>query len=120
MGKAVEQIQLFPGFSARLGKKQGNSQNFYISPQKVAPAPRSSFPASMFLSIIEAERRKPMFDAKNDYSLNKSVPDAIVCRSADGVHIRLTRKDFDSEEEFLCWKNWSDDDYRTMVKTGRG
>ena len=61
-----------------------------------------------------------MFDAKNDYSLNKSDPDAIVCRSADGVHIRLTREDFDSEEEFLRWKNWSDNDYHTMVKTGRG
>ena len=61
-----------------------------------------------------------MFDAKNDYSLNKSDPNAIVCRSADGIHIRLTREDFDSEEEFLHWKNWSDDDYHTMVKTGRG
>ena len=61
-----------------------------------------------------------MFDAKNDYSLNKSDPDAIVCRSADGVHIRLTREDFDSEEEFLRWKNWSDNDYHTMVKAGRG
>ena len=61
-----------------------------------------------------------MFDAKNDYSLNKSDPDAIVCRSADGVHIRLTREDFASEEEFFLWKNWSDDDYHTTVKTGRG
>ena len=61
-----------------------------------------------------------MFDAKNDYSLNKSDPDAIVYRSSDGVHIRLTREDFDSEEEFLRWKNWSDDYYHTMVKTGRG
>ena len=43
-----------------------------------------------------------------------------MCRSADGVHIRLTRENFDSEEEFLRWKNWSDDDYYTMVKTGRG
>ena len=61
-----------------------------------------------------------MFDTKSDYSLNKSDPDAIVYRSIDGVHIRLTRKDFDSEEEFLRWKNWSDDDYHTMVKAGRG
>ena len=28
--------------------------------------------------------------------------------------------DFDSEEEFLRWKNWSDNDYHTMVKAGRG
>ena len=61
-----------------------------------------------------------MFDTKSDYSLNKNDQDAIVCRSADGVHIRLTRKDFASEEEFLRWKNWSDNDYHTMVKTGRG
>ena len=60
-----------------------------------------------------------MFDTKSDYSLNKGDPDAIVCRSADGVHIRLTREDFDSEEEFLRWKSWSDDDYHSMVKTGR-
>lgn len=61
-----------------------------------------------------------MFDTKSDYSLNKSDPDAIVCRSADGAHIRLTREDFDSEEEFMRWKNWSDEDYHTTVKTGRG
>ena len=61
-----------------------------------------------------------MFDFKNDYSLNKNDPDAIVCRSVDGVHIRLTRKDFASEEEFLRWKSWSDNDYHTMVKAGRG
>ena len=61
-----------------------------------------------------------MFDSKSDYSLNKNDPYAIVCRSTDGVHIRLTREDFNSEEEFLRWKNWSDDDYYTMVKAGRG
>ena len=61
-----------------------------------------------------------MFDSKNDYSINKNDPDAIVCRSVDGVHIRLTRKDFASEEEFLRWKSWSDNDYHTMVKAGRG
>ena len=60
-----------------------------------------------------------MFDTKSDYSLNKSDPDAIVCKSADGVHIRLTREDFDSEEEFLCWKNWSDDDYYTTENDKR-
>ena len=60
-----------------------------------------------------------MFDTKSDYSLNKSDPDAIVCRSADGVHIRLTREDFDSEEEFLRWKNWSDDDYHTTENDKR-
>ena len=60
-----------------------------------------------------------MFDTKSDYSLNKNDPDTIVCRSADGVHIRLTREDFDSEEEFLRWKTWSDDDYYTTENTKR-
>ena len=60
-----------------------------------------------------------MFDTKSDYSLNKSDPDAIVCKSADGVHIRLTRENFDSEEEFLRWKNWSDDDYYTTENDKR-
>ena len=60
-----------------------------------------------------------MFDTKSDYSLNKNDSDAIVCRSADGVHIRLTREDFDSEEEFLRRKNWSDDDYYTTENNKR-
>ena len=60
-----------------------------------------------------------MFDTKSDYSLNKSDTDAIVCRSADGVHIRLTREDFDSEEEFQKWKDWSDQDYYATEKTTR-
>ena len=60
-----------------------------------------------------------MFDTKSDYSINKNEPDAIVCRSADGVHIRLTRGDFTSEEEFLRWKNWSDDDYYTTENDKR-
>ena len=52
-----------------------------------------------------------MFDKKSDYALNKRDPDAIVCKSASGVHIRLTREDFASEEEFLRWKDWSDGSY---------
>ena len=60
-----------------------------------------------------------MFDTKSDYSLNKNDPNAIVCQSMDGVHIRLTREDFASEEEFLHWKNWSDDDYYTTENDKR-
>lgn len=52
-----------------------------------------------------------MFNRKSDYALNKLSPDAIVYRSASGVHIRLTCKDFASEEEFLRWKDWSDGSY---------
>ncbi len=58
-----------------------------------------------------------MFDPKSDYALNKLDPDAIVCKSATGVHIRLTRADFDSDEEFLRWKRWSDGSYHEIEKT---
>ena len=42
-----------------------------------------------------------MLDPKSDYALNKVDKEAIVCPSATGVHTRLTREDFASEEEFL-------------------
>ena len=58
-----------------------------------------------------------MFDKKSDYALNKRDPDAIVCKSASGVHIRLTREDFASEEEFLRWKDWSDGSYCEIERT---
>lgn len=60
-----------------------------------------------------------MFDSKSDYALNKRDPDAIVCRSATGEHIRLTREDFTSDEEFLRWKRWSDREYHDSEKAGR-
>ena len=41
-----------------------------------------------------------MLDTKSDYSLNKSDTDAIVCRSADGVHIRLTRENLTVKKNF--------------------
>ena len=60
-----------------------------------------------------------MFDSQSDYALNKRDPEAIVCKSVTGVHIRLTREDFSSEEEFLFWKEWSNEDYHTEEKAGR-
>lgn len=60
-----------------------------------------------------------MYDSKNDFALNKLDPEAIVCRSATGVHTRLTRADFACEEEFDRWKKWSDDDYYDMISSGR-
>ena len=57
-----------------------------------------------------------MFDRKSDYSLNKQDPDSIVCKSSTGVHIRLTRLDFASPEEFEKWKRWSDEDYHATEK----
>ncbi len=57
-----------------------------------------------------------MFDRKSDYALNKQDPEAIICKSSTGVHIRLTRLDFDSQEEFERWKRWSDEDYHDTEK----
>lgn len=55
-----------------------------------------------------------MYDRKSDYALNKTDPDAIVFKTATGAYIRLHREDFSSEEEFLRWKGWSDEDYRVV------
>ena len=60
-----------------------------------------------------------MYNRKSDYALNKQDRDAIVCRSVTGVHIRLTRDDFSSEEEFQKWKAWSDREYHATEKAGR-
>ena len=54
-----------------------------------------------------------MFNRKSIYALNKKDPDAIVYMDANEVIIRLTCKDFASEEEFLKWKSWSDENYHT-------
>ena len=57
-----------------------------------------------------------MYRKKSDYALNKLDPDAIVYQDATGEIHRLTRKDFDSEEEFLRWKKWSDENYHADEK----
>ena len=44
-----------------------------------------------------------MFNRKSIYALNKKDPDAIVYMDANEVIVRLTCKDFASEEEFLKW-----------------
>lgn len=44
------------------------------------------------------------------------VINALVYTDADGNLIRLTRDDFASEEEFLCWKKVSDADYHGEEK----
>jgi len=61
-----------------------------------------------------------MFDRKSDAALNKNDPDAIVCRSVKGVHIRLTREDFSCQAEFEKWKKWSDEDYYQREHTSGG
>ena len=54
-----------------------------------------------------------MFNRKSSYALNKKDPNAIVYMDANDTIIRLTRKDFASEEEFQKWKSWSDQNYHT-------
>ena len=60
-----------------------------------------------------------MFDKKSEYALNKYDQDSIIYISVSG-RIRLTRADFSSEEEFLRWKQWSDEDYYETERQGRG
>lgn len=52
-----------------------------------------------------------MFNKNSLYALNKKDPDAIVYPTADGKTVRITREDFPSEEEFLAFKAWSDEDF---------
>ena len=52
-----------------------------------------------------------MFDRRTLYSLNKLNPDAIVYMDAEKNAVRLTREDFDTDEEFQEWKSWSDVDF---------
>ena len=52
-----------------------------------------------------------MFNKSSIYLLNKRDPDAIVYPTADGKPVRVTREDFPSEEEFLAFKKWSDENF---------
>ena len=47
----------------------------------------------------------------SDHELNRHDGDAIVYRDVNGEIIRLTVDDFSSPEEFLKWKEWSDESY---------
>ena len=60
-----------------------------------------------------------MFDKHSDFALNKQDPESIVCRNVNDRSIRLTRKDFTSDEEFSKWKEWSDQDYYATYIAGR-
>ena len=57
-----------------------------------------------------------VFDRKTLYALNKLDPDAIVYMDADGRLVRLTRNDFATEDEFLAWKSWSDENFHDEEK----
>ena len=52
-----------------------------------------------------------MYNKRSVYALNKEDQSAIVYPDVTGSPIRLTIDDFMSEEEFLHWKQWSDQNY---------
>ena len=51
------------------------------------------------------------FNRISIYALNKKDPDAIVYPTADGKTVRVTREDFPSEEDYLAFKAWSDENF---------
>lgn len=53
-----------------------------------------------------------MYDNASDYALNKLDKDNIVYKGCDGYEQRISKDHFATEEEFLFWKSWSDEDYR--------
>lgn len=57
-----------------------------------------------------------MFQTNSPYALNKRDTDAIVYMDINENIIRLTCEDFASQEEFLFWKAWSDEQYHLMEK----
>ena len=57
-----------------------------------------------------------MVNKNSIYALNKKDPDAIVYPSANGKLIRVTREHFPSEEEFLAFKKWSDENFHEEEK----
>ena len=57
-----------------------------------------------------------MFKKDSLYSINKKNPDAVVYKFATGEEARVTREDFATEEEFLAFKAWSDEDLHTEDK----
>lgn len=57
-----------------------------------------------------------MVNRNSIYTLNKKDPDAIVYPTADGKFIRITREDFPTEEEFLAFKEWSDENFHEEEK----
>ena len=59
-----------------------------------------------------------MYNKRSDFAQNKNTPDRIIYQTVNGP-ITLTPQDFDSEEEFLRWKAWSDENYHETKREGR-
>lgn len=57
-----------------------------------------------------------MISTATDYAINKRDFDAIVYRDAFGTITRITKEDFETEEDFLLWKALSDEDYHEIEK----
>lgn len=57
-----------------------------------------------------------MFKKDSLYSINKKNPDAIVYKFANGEQVFVTRANFASEEDFLAFKSWSDEDFHIEDK----
>lgn len=57
-----------------------------------------------------------MYYNDTDHARNLLDRDAIVYCDAFGQTIRLTREDFENEDEFTKWKNISDNDYHKTEK----
>lgn len=52
-----------------------------------------------------------MFNNTSDYALNKKDKNSIVYQGCNGYMQHITKDDFASEEEFMFWKSWSDENY---------
>lgn len=57
-----------------------------------------------------------MFKKDSLYSINKKSPDAVVYKFANGEESRITREDFATEDEFLAFKAWSDENLHAEDK----
>lgn len=57
-----------------------------------------------------------MIKINSIYTLNKKDSNAIVYPTADGKLVRVTREDFPSEEAFLAFKAWSDENFHEEEK----
>ena len=57
-----------------------------------------------------------MFKKDSLYSINKKNPDAVVYKFANGEEHRITREDFPTEEAFLAFKTWSDENFHEEEK----